>query len=249
MDLGLKGKKALVCASSRGLGLAVAKALYKEGAEVLLHSSNEENLKKAQKSFPSPPRYYVADLRKEEEIKKMLEDIQKKGGVDILVINTGGPKPGSPKDLSLEDWKEGEKLILSSAIQLIEGVLPSMKEKNWGRITLITSITVKKPQLNLTLSNVYRLALIGYIKTLIQELQGFSIHINVVCPGFFLTDRLKELLKKSGKKEEDLAKEVPLRRIGSPDELGDLIAFLSSERVGYLHGAIIPVDGGYYLGY
>jgi 3-oxoacyl-[acyl-carrier protein] reductase len=256
MDLGLKGKSALVAASSTGLGRAVAVALGGEGARVTLAARSEENLAAAARAVEAaggeanPVR---CDLTDAASIDALLRAAERRfGGVDVLVTNSGGPPPGTFGDLSEDQWRTAVESLLFSVIRLSRGVLPHMKERKWGRIVSLVSVSVKQPVENLLLSNTIRPAVVGFAKSLSQEVAPYGITVNCVGPGFTRTARLDELAaaraKKSGTTPEAIFRaweeSIPVRRLGKPEELADLVAFLASERAAYLTGLTITFDGG-----
>lgn len=262
MDLGLKNKTAMVLASSKGLGFACAKGFYQEGANVIICSRSEENLKKAKQDIQSfdsigdknEVHYIVADLMNEEMIEKLVEQTMEKfGRIDILVHNAGGPPSGPIKSISKEQWTQSINLNLRSFIKVAYLVLPIMQKQQSGRIIAITSVSVKQPLENLVLSNTTRLGVVGFAKTLANEYGKDNILVNVVCPGPTLTDRMKELIadtvERTGDSEEKVKKswtdEIPLGRLGNPNELANSVVFLGSERASYINGAVIQVDGGF----
>src|SRR5579883_2188934 len=258
MDLGLTGKVALVAAASKGLGRASAAALAAEGANVVITARNrtelEQTAQEIRQASNSNVLAYPMDLHHPEEITALVDrTIATFGGIDILVNNTGGPPVGTFETLSDEQWQDAFELILLSAVRLIRAVLPSMKQRPGGRIIQIVSSSVKQPIQGLLLSNALRPGVVGLAKTLSVELAPYQITVNNVCPGRMLTDRLRQgssVQKRlaQGLTEEEaiseLAKDIPLGRIGNPEELGALVAFLASQQAGYITGTTIQVDGG-----
>ncbi len=244
MDLRLKGKRALVMGSSTGLGYSIAQALLDEGATVVLNSRSIENLEKAAKTLGT--KYFVAcDLSKPSAGSQAVKDaVAQVGGIDILVTNTGGPPKGSIFDLTAEQWQTGFQGLWLSATDAIREALPGMKERGFGRILLITSAAAKEPMPGLTVSNGLRAGLLGLTKSASNEIAGFGITINSLLPGYTRTERLKELKIP----EEKITAHIPAGRLGEPNELADLAAFLSSERAAYITGQTIAVDGGYLKG-
>ena len=262
MNLGLENKVALVLASSKGLGLACASGLYKEGANVVICSRSEENLKIAKekiekidsknsnnKVFP-----IVADLRHEYQLNNLVEKtLNEFGKIDILVHNAGGPPSGTIENITKEDWKNSIDLNLLSIVRITDLIIPIMRKQKSGRIIAITSVSVKQPLNNLVLSNTTRLGIVGFAKTLANEYGDHNILVNVVCPGPTLTDRMKELIhktvKETGKSYEEVEKTwidpIPLGRLGKPEELANLVVFLASEKASYITGTVIQVDGGF----
>ncbi len=256
MNFGLKNKNVIVTASSKGIGKAVAKVFLEESANVAICSSNIENLIEAGKELQSYSENLIwkeCDLNDENSIGDFLAFVKEKfGTVDVLVNNCGGPAPGTFETLSDEDWINGYKQVLRSATLFTKGVLPGMKEKGWGRIINITSISVKQPIENLMLSNTFRAGLTGFAKTLSREIGQFGITVNNVAPGYTMTGRLRELAEiraeKQGKTVEEIfaemGKTAPLNRIGKPEEIANVVVFLASEKAAYVTGTTIQVDGG-----
>ncbi len=254
MDLGLKGKVALVTGASGGLGEATAAELAREGATVYINSRSEANLKAASERIKKKTGYGVtilpADLTKKDEIEKMKAKLP---AVDILVSNTGGPPTARFFDLTDEKLSLGHTLLLESAVRLTRLVLEGMISRKWGRIVYITSIGVPQPTDDLMLSNVYRSGVTAMCKTLSNNHARSGVTFNCVAPGYTATERLKELIdarsKSSGKNEQQvidgISSMIPAGRLGRPDELAALITFLASERAGYITGTSISIDGGY----
>jgi len=262
MNLGLNNKVALVLASSKGLGLACAKLFYSEGANLIVCSRSIENLETATKEITkySTPKLnndiltLKVDLNDEEQISVLIKEaIKKFGRIDILVHNAGGPPSAPFKKISQEDWQNSINLNLLSFIRVSELVLPIMQRQRFGRIIAITSVSVKQPLNNLVLSNTTRLGVVGFAKTLANEYAKDNILVNVVCPGPTLTNRMKELIKaqmnETGKSEQEVMsfwlQNIPLGRLGHPEELANLVVFLASERASYITGTVVQVDGGF----
>ena len=258
MDLGLKNKVALVAAGSRGLGRAVAEELAAEGASLLLCAREEQTLAETAAAIAESTNAHVlavpADVTVIDDIKRLVgAGIERFGQIDILVTNAGGPPAGSFDQLTREQWDEAIKLTLLSAVELARQVLPSMKERRWGRIVNITSIAVKQPVEGLLLSNSLRAGLTGFARTLANEVAPQGITVNNVLPGYTRTERLDELAETMAEKQGISVgefrgvweKEIPMGRLGEPRELGALIAFLASERAAYITGTSIQVDGGW----
>lgn len=257
MDLGLTDKIALVAASSRGLGKAAALELTREGASVAICARNAGQLEAAAADIRQETGRSVlavaADLTRATDILQLVTQVEEQlGGIHILVTNAGGPPGGSFEDFDDEAWQQAWRLTLMSTVRLIRAVLPGMKSRGWGRIINITSISVKQPLPDLLLSNAYRAAVVGTAKTLATDLAPLGITVNNVCPGWTLTDRVQELVgrqaEQAGRPYEEVLREtaadIPMGRMGRPEELAALIAFLASERAAYITGATIPVDGG-----
>jgi 3-oxoacyl-[acyl-carrier protein] reductase len=237
MDLNLKNKRALVLASSSGIGKAIAKALIDEGAKVAITSSNKERIEKTENEIGAKASF-VCNLKDPKQIPMLIESTMSAlGGIDILVTNTGGPAKGQFEELTSEQWQTEFQSILLSVVASIKGVLPVMKKQKSGRIILITSTAAKEPILNLTLSNIFRPALLGLTNTLSKEIAAHGITINTLLPGLTQTGR-------TAKGFEELIKKIPAKRIGQPEELAAFATFLASDKSAYITGQAISVDGG-----
>jgi 3-oxoacyl-[acyl-carrier protein] reductase len=258
MELGLKGKVALVTAASKGIGLGAAKVLAKEGMKVAISSRNAAELGKARDALAKETGSQViavpADLTVREELERLVETTSKSlGGVDVLVYNAGPPKPGTFAELTYADWEEATKLLLLSAVTLTQAVVPHMKSNKWGRLIYITSLTLKQPVPNLVLSNTVRLGIAGLSKSLSRELAPYGITSNGVIQGYIRTDRTLHLMEERASKAgttvdeayKEMAKSIPMGRYGEPEEVGILVAFIASERGAYLNGAMLTIDGGF----
>lgn len=258
MDLGLKDKVALVCASSRGLGRAVAEELAVEGADLVICARGEAEITAArdaiQRDTDSEVLPLTADLAKPADVQAVVQaGIERFGRIDVLVTNVGGPPPGDFDSHAPEAWKEATQLLLDSVLNLTRAVLPGMKERAWGRIINVTSVAVKQPVDNLILSNSLRAAVTGFARTLANEVAPFGITVNNILPGRTRTQRLEELAGAAARREGVTVNEiyarwqsdVPMRRLGKPAEFAALAAFLASERASYITGVSVPVDGGW----
>lgn len=249
MDFGLKNKVAFVAASSQGLGKSVALELAAEGAKVIICGRDQEKLEHAKHEIEQQGRGDVLALagdisdadEREAIIRKALQVYK---SVDILVTNTGGPPSGKFEDFKQDDWDNAYRNLLTSAVGLINGFLPGMKEQRWGRIISITSITVKQPVNNLILSNAVRASVAGLMKSLSNELAIHNITVNNVLPGYTETERLTTLIK-SNPSFASVKSEIPLGRFGTPKEFAAAVAFLASERASYISGVSLAVDGGW----
>ncbi|PLC65765.1 short-chain dehydrogenase [Thermoproteus sp. CP80] len=254
----LRGKTAVVTAASRGIGKGIARVLAQEGANLIIASRDLERLSRTaseiRSEFGVEAIPVQADLTKRADVAKIAETAAKSfGGVDILVYNTGPPKPGAFMELTEEDWDYAVRLLLMSAVWLTRDVLPYMIERRQGRIIYITSLTLKRPLPNLTLSNVIRLSIAGLVKTLAYQLAQYGILVNGILQGYVETERVLEVARdrasREGKPLEDVLKamagEIPLGRMAKPEEVGELVAFLASERASYITGSLIGIDGGY----
>lgn len=259
MDLGLTGKVAIVAAASSGLGKATAMELATEGARVVINARNEEQLQNAAVEIRSNTGAEVialaGDVTREELVSQLISETKSKfGSVDILVANAGGPPAGFFDDFSAEHYRDAVELNLISTINLCREAVPQMRERGWGRIVAITSIAAKQPVENLILSNTARAGVLGFMKSLSQQIAADGITVNTVCPGYHLTERLRSLSALIAKNEsvsvEDVyarwAASTPMKRIGDPKEFAAVVAFLCSGRASYLTGTVIQVDGGAY---
>jgi 3-oxoacyl-[acyl-carrier protein] reductase len=242
MDLGLKDRVALVAAASQGLGRAVALGLAREGAKLAICARGEEALRATAAEMPTECLAMAIDVTVETQVKEFVRaTLQRFGRIDICVANAGGPPARPFEETSLEDWRSAVDLNLLSTVMLAREVLPGMKERRWGRFLTITSVAAKQPIEGLVLSNGVRPAVIGLVKSLANEYGPFNVLVNNIAPGFTATERLKKL----GAKPEA---EIPLRRIGEPEEFASVVVFLASERASYITGQTILVDGGFAKG-
>ncbi len=251
MDLGLQGRRAFVAAASKGLGFACARAMADEGGRLFIVSRNQAAIKAAATQIGAAG-WRAADLAAPGEPEAAIKAaVAALGGLDILVVNAGGPPPGTFQSVGLEAWEAAHHLTLMSAVRLVKSALPELKKSGAGRIIFITSISVRQPLPNILLSNSYRAAVTGLSKTLAIELGPDGITANCIAPGTILTDRIRQLHAGSGDFEESIrkaAEEVPVRRIGTPEEFGALCAFLCSRHAGYITGQTIGIDGGALVG-
>ncbi|MHC5078066.1 MAG: SDR family oxidoreductase [Planctomycetota bacterium] len=253
MDLGLAEKKVLVTAASRGIGLAVARALAAEGARVAICARNEEGLKKAAEGIGPGTLAFPADLTKAGDVRRLVEGtVAGLGGLDILISNTGGPPPATFEEVREEEWKEAVDLTLMSAIRLAQASLPALKAAR-GTLLFLASVSIKQPVQNLILSNAPRSGLLGLNKTLATNLAPFGIRVNCLLPGFTWTDRVKILAERTAEAEGVTAEsvhrrweaDIPLGRLASPEEIASVAVFLVSDRAAYMTGTTVQVDGGY----
>jgi 3-oxoacyl-[acyl-carrier protein] reductase len=254
MDLGLKGKVALVAASSKGLGKASALALAREGARVTICARTAADLEAAAHEIRDETGAEVlpvpADLNTAEGIHTVVAATAERfGGVDVLVDNSGGPPTGRFADLTDDDWRQALEVLTLNFVRFVREVLPHMREKHWGRIVGIQSSSVKQPVDNIDLSNGIRPGIAGLMKSITPDLAPDGITINLVLPGMFRTARITDRLagappEVAEKVEAQLAAAIPIGRLGDPMELGNLVAFLASEQASYITGAVYQVDGG-----
>ena len=257
MDLGLQGKIALVSASSKGLGRAVAEELAVEGANLVMCARGKETLDKTAESIRKATGVKVITVAADVSVSADAGRVSRAaldefGRVDILVTNSGGPPSGPFESFTAESWDAATRLLLTSAVELTRAVLPGMKERKWGRILNVTSIAAKQPIQGLMLSNSLRAAVIGFARTLANEVAPFGITVNNLLPGFTRTDRVEELARasvKSGDSHQNIVaqweREIPMGRLGEPREFAALATFLASERASYITGSSIAVDGGW----
>ena len=257
MDLGIKGKTALVVAASKGMGKASAMGLAAEGARVVMCARGEAALKEAAGEVKQKTGGEVialaADASRPADISKVVAEANRAfGGVDILVANVGGPPPGPFEQMSDEQWKAAFEQVHLSTVRFIREVLPHMKQAKWGRILAIQSSSVKQPVDGLVLSNGIRPGIAGLFKTLAGDLAPHGITVNLVLPGRIMTDRFKEhqtdRAKRSGisleKQVELSSADIPMGRIGAPEEFAAMVVFLASARASYVTGTAVQVDGG-----
>jgi len=261
VDFGLQGRVALLAASSKGLGRAVAEELAAEGCSLVLCARGEAALRETADAigagYDVPVLAVPADVARPGEAERVVrEGLAKFGQIDILLTNSGGPPAGPFESLSKEAWSDATALVLSSVVAFCQAVVPGMKQRRWGRILNVCSIAAKQPVDNLMLSNSIRAAVIGFARTLANEVAPFGITVNNLLPGFTRTERMVELSEVTAKKEsispeQALARytaSVPMGRMAEPREFAALAAFLASERAGYITGQSMAVDGGWIRG-
>ena len=252
MELGLKNKVAFIAASSQGLGKSVAHDLSQEGARIIICGRNKENLEKTKQEIENKNNTEVLALagdlsvvaERDHIIKTVLQSYP---AVDILVTNTGGPPSGKFEDFTQQHWDKAYNDLLLSVVGLVNGFLPGMKAKRWGRIISITSMAIKQPVNNLVLSNAVRVSVAGLMKTLANELAQYNITVNNVMPGYTETDRLKQLIE-SNPSFSSVKNEIPLGRFAQPEEFAAAVTFFASQRASYITGVSLAVDGGWTKG-
>ncbi|HET9673411.1 MAG TPA: SDR family oxidoreductase [Gaiellaceae bacterium] len=241
MELGLKGRTAIVCGGSAGIGLGVAEALAGEGANVAMFARNRDPLEREAERLGALA--VRGDVSNPADLRRLVEKtIDAFDGIDVLVNNSGGPPRTRAVELTDDLVEEAVELLLLSAIRLTTLCLPYLGKSEAGRVINITSSTVKEPVDNLVLSNTVRPGVVGWAKTLSRELAPQGITVNSIAPGRIDTERIREVWP-DGPTEADLAT-IPMRRLGRPREVGDVVCFLASDRASYVTGTLIPVDGG-----
>jgi len=250
VDLGIEGRVALVMGASRGIGRAIAASLASEGARVAVASRSPERIEEAASAHAAETGGevipFVADTGDLERLAKLPGEVAERlGPIDILVTNTGGPPPGGAVAHGIEEWEAAYRSLVLAPKVLVDEVLPGMRERGWGRIVNVGSQTTLEPNPALNLSNAHRMATAGFFKTLATEVAPDGVTVNTVATGRIATQRLAELAGTSLEEVEERAgAEVPAGRLGRPEEYGDLVAFIASDRAAYLTGTQIPLDGG-----
>jgi 3-oxoacyl-[acyl-carrier protein] reductase len=250
VNLGVEGRVALVMGASKGLGRAIGAALAREGARVAIASRSRERIEEAASAISAGTgrevHGFAADTDDLDRLRELVDDVARAlGPVEILVTNTGGPPHGDALSFGADDWQAAHRALVLAPMTLVEAVLPGMRTGGWGRIVNVTSIATKEPIPGLILSNSHRMAAVGAFKTLSRDLAGEGILLNSVAPGRFATDRIAAL---QGVAVEEIIDQpqpdVPVGRLGRPEEFADAVAFLCSERASYVCGINLPVDGG-----
>jgi 3-oxoacyl-[acyl-carrier protein] reductase len=246
VDLGIEGRVALVMGASSGIGCGIATVLAREGARVAMASRSPERLDAAAVEIDGETATFAADTADLERLATLPGEVAERFGapVEILVTNTGGPPSGGPLARSTEEWEEAYCALVLAPRALVEAALPEMRSRGFGRIVNVGSSTTIELSAHLALSNVHRLAALGYLRTLAREVAGDGVTVNTVATGKIETDRLADLSGSLEAAEEEARELVPAGRLGTPEEYGDLVAFLCSERAAYVTGATIPIDGG-----
>lgn len=257
MDLGIQGKRALVCASTKGLGKAIAATLAKEGAELFLCARTEADLKvtadELQAFSQSPIRTYACDMAVLSSREALIAQVKSIwDSVDILIHNAGGPSPSTVQATTLDAWQRGFETNFLSIAHLNQAFLPAMKANQWGRIVTVTSLSPMEPIADLAVSNSIRAAVVAMMKTLSNEVAANNITVNCVAPGIIYTDRIEALIrdnlaKHGGTREQLLTgytDTIPAKRLGTPEEYAAMVAFLCSTQASYITGNTVTVDGG-----
>ena len=241
MNLHLNGEVALVTAGSKGIGFAIAQGLAAEGVKVALCARTASEVDEAAAAVGGTG--FVADVSSEGDLERLFREVRGAvGAPDILVTNAGGPPSGTPTQIGLSGWDGAYNLTLMSVVRLVQHALPAMRERGWGRIINVTSLSVREPVPTLTLSNAFRAAVTGYAKTLAGEVGKDGVTVNNVAPGYTATARTAELFGDEAR--EKLEADIPLGRFATPEEVAAAAVFLASQSAAYITGQTLLVDGG-----
>lgn len=245
MDLGLSGRVALVMGASQGIGEAIAAAIAREGARVAVVSRSLGRVEEAAATIERDVTPFVADATDLDRLAELPAEVEAAvGPIDILVANTGGPPLGGALSHALEEWERAYRSLVLAPRVLTGAVVPGMRERGWGRIVNVGSSSTREPIPGLNLSNAHRMAAVGFLKTLSREVAADGVTVNTVATGRFATERIASNYGSMEAAEAAAQRDVPAGRLGRPEEYGDLVAFLCSERAAYITGAVIPIDGG-----
>jgi 3-oxoacyl-[acyl-carrier protein] reductase len=243
MDLGLDGKVALVTGASQGIGFGIARELAQEGARVAMSSRTREKIEAAASEIGARP--YVHDTLDLGAAPDLIASVEADlGPIDVLVTNTGGPPGGDPLEFTREQWEAAHRELVVAPIEMIELVVPGMRERRFGRIVSVSSSAAREPIPSLLMSNSHRPGLLGAFKTLAQKLAADGITLNSILPGRIATDRISHLHGSIEKAQEVARQEIPAGRLGTAEEIAAAAAFLCSERASYITGVALLVDGG-----
>ena len=245
MDLRLNGRVALVMGSSSGIGLGVVEALAREGARVAVVSRSRERAEEAAATIDGEASPFVADTADLERLEQLPAEVEAAlGPVEIFVANTGGPPLGRSLSNDLTEWELAYRSLVLAPRVLAKAVVPGMQARGWGRVVNVGSSSTREPIPGLNLSTSHRMAAVGFLKTLSREVAADGVTVNTVATGRFATERLASMAGSLEAAEAAAERDVPAGRLGRPEEYGDLVAFLCSERAAYITGAVIPIDGG-----
>ncbi|MEA2407559.1 MAG: 3-oxoacyl-[acyl-carrier protein] reductase [Thermoleophilaceae bacterium] len=247
MDLGLQGKVALVTGASQGIGHGIARELVSEGALVAVSSRTREKIEAAAKEIGAHP--YVHDTLDLDAAPELLDSVERDlGPIDILVTNTGGPPGGDPLEFTREQWEAAHRELVIAPIEMIEQLVPGMRERGFGRVVSVSSSAAREPIASLLLSSAHRPGLLGAFKTLAKKLAPDGITLNTILPGRIATDRIKHLHGSIEEAQRVAKEQIPMGRLGTPEEIAAAAAFLCSVRASYITGVSLPVDGGLLAG-
>jgi 3-oxoacyl-[acyl-carrier protein] reductase len=245
MDLGLEGRVALAMGSSSGIGLGIAAALAREGARVAVVSRSRGRAEEAVAAIDGEASAFVADAAELERLAGLPAEVEAAlGPIDVLIANTGGPPLGSSLMHELDEWERAYRSLVLAPRVLAKAIVPGMQERGWGRVVNVGSSSTREPIPGLNLSNSHRMAAVGFLKTLSREVAADGVTVNTVATGRFATERLASNYGSIEAAENAARRDVPAGRLGRPEEYGDLVAFLCSERAAYITGTVIPIDGG-----
>ncbi len=245
VDLGLNGRVALVLGASQGIGQGVAEVLAREGARVAVTSRSQGRGGETAATIEGDVTPFVADTTDLDRLAELPAEVEAAlGPLDILVTNTGGPQPGTSLMHPLEDWELAYRSLVLAPRVLAGAIVPGMQERGWGRVVNVGSSSTREPINGLNLSNAHRMAAVGFLKTLSREVAADGITVNTIATGRFATERLASNYGSIEAAAAAAQRDVPAGRLGQPEEYGDLVAFLCSERAAYITGTVIPIDGG-----
>jgi 3-oxoacyl-[acyl-carrier protein] reductase len=245
VELGLNGRVSLVMGASRGIGRAIAAVLAREGARVGIASRSTAKLDEAAGEIGESVTPFAADAANLDRLAALPSEVEAElGPIEILILNSGGPPFGGALDHELDDWESAYRSLVLAPRVLAGALVPGMRERGWGRIVNVGSSSTREPIPGLNLSNAHRMAAVGFLKTLSREVAADGITVNTVATGRFATERLADAGGSLAGAEAAAKQEVPAGRLGQPEEYGDLVAFLCSERAAYVTGTVIPIDGG-----
>ena len=249
MDLGIRGRVALVTGASAGIGEAVSLSLAAQGVSLAVAARRADKLEsvatRAKAAGATDARAFEVDLADVTSVGRLVKEVKDAfGEIDIVVLNGGGPKPGTFTKVTLADWDSGYQNVLRCMLEIVYGVIPSMTARGWGRIVALTSSSVKQPIPNLTLSNAFRIALVAALKTLSIEVAHHGITVNSIATGRILTDRLRQLYPNEDDIHTTAVADLPIGRVATPEEFAPMVTFLCSEPARYVTGQTIAIDGG-----
>jgi 3-oxoacyl-[acyl-carrier protein] reductase len=249
VELGLEGRVALVMAASRGIGRGIATVLAREGARVAIASRTAERIEAAAEEIAAAAGGevvpFVADTEDLDRLAELPGEVEAAlGPVDVLVLNSGGPPLGGALDQDLDEWQRAYRSLVLAPRVLAGATVPGMRERGWGRVVNVGSGSTREPIPSLNLSNAHRMAAVGFLKTLATAVAADGVTVNTVATGLFATDRLADASGSLAGAEASAREDVPAGRLGQPEEYGDLVAFLASDRAAFLTGTVIPLDGG-----